>query len=193
MGHQVSEALRGVEKFHSNHLVSFGLLNNLKIQPIAMNRIFAALISCLTVCSAFAQSNIVTAGGEAANATGSVSYTIGQIDFQYTSSADYSVSEGVQQAYSFDTALSIDDVQYDFQLSIWPNPSTDEMNIEYTTSYELPLSLTVTDVKGAVIASKSVTQGQYSFDVNTWAAGIYYVNLNNGEAVNIIKPIIINR
>ena len=37
------------------------------------------------------------------------------------------------------------------------------------------LSLTVTDVKGAVVASQSVTQGQYSFDVNTWAAGTYYV------------------
>ena len=44
-----------------------------------------------------------------------VSYSIGQIDFQYSSSADYSVSEGVQQTYSFDTALSIDDIQYDFQ------------------------------------------------------------------------------
>ena len=158
-----------------------------------MKTAFAILISCLTISSVLAQSNIATAGGDAASSSGSVSYSIGQIDFQYTSSADYSVSEGVQQTYFFDTALSIDDIQYDFQISIWPNPSADEMNIEYTTSYELPLSLTVTDVKGAVIASQSVTQGQYSFDVNTWAAGTYYVSLNNGEALNIIKPIIINR
>ena len=158
-----------------------------------MKTTFAVLISCFTLCSVLAQSNIVTAGGDAASATGSVSYSIGQIDFQYSSSADYSVSEGVQQTYSFDTALSIDDIKYEFQLSIWPNPSADEMNIEYTTSYELPLSLTITDVKGAVVASQSVTQGQYSFNVNTWAVGTYYVNLNNGEAVKIIKPIIINR
>ena len=158
-----------------------------------MKTIFAILISCLTISSVLAQSNIVTAGGDAASSSGSVSYSIGQIDFQYTSSADYSVSEGVQQTYSFDTALSIDDIQYDFQLSIWPNPSADEMNIEYTTSYELPLSLTVTDVKGAVVANRSVTQGQYSFNVNTWAAGTYYISLSNGEAVKIIKPIIINR
>ena len=158
-----------------------------------MKTIFAILISCFTVCNVLSQSNIVTAGGDAASATGSVSYSIGQIDFQYSSSVDYSVSEGVQQAYSFDTALSINDIQYDFQLSIWPNPSVDEMNLEFTTNYELPLSLTVTDVKGAIVASQSVTQGQYSFDVNTWAAGTYYVNLNDGEAVNIIKPIIINR
>ena len=158
-----------------------------------MKTTFTILISCLTISSVLAQSNIVTAGGDAASSSGSVSYSIGQIDFQYTSSADYSVSEGVQQTYSFDTALSIDDIQYDFQISIWPNPSADEMNIEYTTSYELPLSLTVTDVKGAVVASQSVTQGQYSFNVNTWAAGTYYVNLNDGEAVSIIKPIIISR
>ena len=153
----------------------------------------AILIYFFTLSSILAQSNIVTAGGDATSSTGSVSYSIGQIDFQYSSSADYSVSEGVQQTYSFDTALSIDDIQYDFQLSIWPNPSADEMNLEFTTNYELPLSLTVTDVKGAVVASKSVTQGQYSFDVNTWAAGTYYVHLNDGEAVSIIKPIIINR
>ena len=158
-----------------------------------MKTYFTLVVTCLMLHSVNAQSNIVTAGGVAASSTGSVSYSIGQIDFRYTSSADYSVSEGVQQTYSFDTALSINDIQYDFQLSIWPNPSADEMNIEFTTNYELPLSLTVTDVKGAVIASQSVTQGQYSFDVNTWAAGTYYVDLNNGEALNIIKPIIINR
>lgn len=48
-----------------------------------------------------AQSNIVAGGGDASGSTGSVSYSIGQIDFQYRSSADYSVSEGVQQTYSF--------------------------------------------------------------------------------------------
>ena len=158
-----------------------------------MKTYFTLVVTCLMLHSINAQSNIVAGGGDANSSTGSVSYSIGQIDFQYTSSADYSVSEGVQQTYSFDTALSIDDIQYDFQLSIWPNPSADEMNIELTTNYELPLSLTVTDVKGAVVASQSVTQGKYSFDVNTWAAGTYYVDLNNGEAVNIIKPIIINR
>ena len=158
-----------------------------------MKTTFAVLISCFTICSVLAQSNIVTAGGDAASASGSVSYSIGQIDFQYSSSVDYSVSEGVQQAYSFDTALSIDDIKYEFQLSIWPNPSADEMNIEFTTSYELPLSLVITDVKGAIVGNRSVTRGQYSFNVDTWAAGTYYVNLSNGEAINIIKPIIINR
>ena len=158
-----------------------------------MKTYFTLVFTCLMLHSVNAQSNILTAGGDASSSTGSVSYSIGQIDFKYTSSADYSVSEGVQQTYSFDTALSIDDIQYDFQLSIWPNPSADEMNMEYTTSYDLPLSLTVTDVKGAIVANRSVTQGQYSFNVNTWAVGTYYVNLNNGEAVKIIKPIIINR
>ena len=160
---------------------------------LSMKTLLTLLVACLMLHSINAQSNIVAGGGDANSSTGSVSYSIGQIDFKYSSSADYSVSEGVQQTYSFDTAMSIDGVQHDFQLSIWPNPSADEMNIEFTTNYELPLSLTVTDVKGAVIASQSVTQGQYSFDVNTWAAGTYYVDLNNGEAVNIIKPIIINR
>ena len=158
-----------------------------------MKTLLTLFVAFLMGYSVKAQSNIVTAGGNATNSSGSVSYSIGQIDFQYTSSADYSVSEGVQQTYSFDTALSIDNIQYDFQFSIWPNPSADEMNIEYTTSYELPLSLTVTDVKGAVVANRSVTQGQYSFDVNAWAAGTYYISLSNGEAVKIIKPIIINR
>ena len=158
-----------------------------------MKTLLTIFVAFLMGYSVKAQSNIVTAGGNATNSTGSVSYSIGQIDLQYHSSADYSVSEGIQQVYAFDTVMSVDGVQHDFQISIWPNPSADEMNIEYTTSYELPLSLTVTDVKGAVIASQSVTQGQYSFDVNTWAAGTYYVSLNNGEALNIIKPIIINR
>ena len=158
-----------------------------------MKTLFTLFVACLILHSVNAQSNIVTGGGDANSSTGSVSYSIGQIDFQYGLSADYSVSEGVQQTYSFDTALSIDDIQYDFQLSIWPNPSADEMNIEYTTSYELPLSLKVTDVKGAVVANRSVTEGQYSLNVNTWAAGTYYISLSNGEAVKFIKPIIINR
>ena len=104
-----------------------------------MKTYFTPVVTCLMLHSVNAQSNIVAGGGDANSSTGSVSYSIGQIDFKYTSSADYSVSEGVQQTYSYDTALSIDDIQYDFQLSIWPNPSADEMNIEYTTSYELPL------------------------------------------------------
>ena len=64
-------------------------------------KILTAVLLMLPFLWAGAQSAIVPVGGDAQNATGSVSYTVGQIAVQTESSngGSVSVAEGVQQAY----------------------------------------------------------------------------------------------
>ena len=70
-----------------------------------MKKIYTILLFSLLGLFAMGQSAIVPLGGDAQGATGSVSYTVGQVVTQTTanSNGSISVAEGVQQPYEIQT------------------------------------------------------------------------------------------
>ncbi|MBT3920138.1 MAG: hypothetical protein HOF24_07115, partial [Flavobacteriaceae bacterium] len=61
-----------------------------------------AILFCLliTVEFTFAQAALTASGGEAVGAGGSLSYTIGQVDYIQASGSGGTASQGVQQAFT---------------------------------------------------------------------------------------------
>ena len=60
--------------------------------------IAAAIFCCSSI--SFAQQGFVATGGDAVSGTGSVSYTVGQIDYNVYSNTSHLIIEGLQQPYS---------------------------------------------------------------------------------------------
>ncbi len=98
------------------------ILNERLTQSLAMKNIFTLLLLCIPLIIQ-AQQGFVFAGGDATDASGSVSYSAGQVFFHTFSSGGGSLAEGLQQPYEISTITSIEEAE-DIELlfSAYPNP-----------------------------------------------------------------------
>ena len=89
----------------------------------------------LILCGALAgealgQRAVPASGGDAGGGGGSISYSVGQVDFSSVNSAGGTVSQGVQQAYEY-LVLRLDDSQAsEMAVSVSPNPASDGIIVE---------------------------------------------------------------
>ena len=104
-----------------------------------MKKFYSLILILLGVATAFAQSAVVPAGGDAQSSSGSVSYTVGQIAVQASANSDGSVSvaEGVQQPYEIQ-AVGVDNYpQIALDAVVYPNP-TENMAQLQLNGFEIP-------------------------------------------------------
>ncbi len=117
----------------------------------------------ISISSMKAQSNVVSTGGDAySSASGSVSYTIGQLDFQFHAGSGGNSSEGVQQAYLIQSNGLLNPEQ--MQVSIWPNPTSDLVNIQIQESM-LNRTLFIFDAQGKCVLNQFY---RISIPASTW-------------------------
>jgi hypothetical protein len=75
--------------------------------------------------------------------------------------------------------------------SIWPNPVKNMLNIGINERYRNEkLYLTVTDMKGTVLVSRTVTNGNSAISTAAWSKALYVVTLRSGRDIIMTKKII---
>jgi hypothetical protein len=73
----------------------------------------------------------------------------------------------------------------DLQFTIYPNPSNGEFNI--TTTQDLDIE--VADVLGKIIFNKKINAGNYKFELNETANGIYFIKATQNGQTKTVKLI----
>ena len=141
------------------------------------------LVAFRPVCL-HAQEAIPAAGGDATGNGGSVSYSIGQVDYSTNTSTNGSVSEGVQQPYEI-FVITGTEVLPSVSLSckVFPNPITDFLILSVGESEKKDLSYRLSDLNGRVIASSKVIDEQTKIQMGTLRDGNYFLTVvrNNTE------------
>ena len=132
-------------------------------------------ILCAFAFSASSQRAVLTGGGDASSTGGSISYSIGQV--AYSNSTNGLVTEGVQQPFQIFT-VSVDNVFHDFQLNVYPNPTSDELIIALK-NFHAGVSAEILSADGSLIHTQFLLSGQTSVDVSSWAAATYIVRLTD--------------
>jgi surface protein len=75
--------------------------------------------------------------------------------------------------------------------SIWPNPVKNMLNIGINERYRNEkLYLTVTDMKGTVLVSRTVTHGNSAISTAGWSKALYVVTLRSGGNIIMTKKIV---
>lgn len=73
------------------------------------------------------------------------------------------------------------------KVSVYPNPATDAVNIE---ANEAITGIAIYNMSGAAVgADYTISGNTATINVSGLASGIYFVKINNGEAVRVIKKI----
>lgn len=148
------------------------------------------VVSCTVIpILGFSQQNTVASGGDANGSNGSVSYSIGQIDYTNASGTDGSTNEGVQQPFEFfDPDASLTELEWG--ASLFPNPTMDQVvlhfeNVPQEANYHLY------GLNGKILLSAAISSEETTLDIRSFAAGSYLLEMTapskSTRTIQIIK------
>jgi hypothetical protein len=136
--------------------------------------------------SVMAQERTTTSGNEATGAGGTVSYSVGLIDYTSNSGSGGSVSEGVQQPYKI-SGVGIEEWDMSIDLSIFPNPATEYITVVLPEQME-GLSFNLTDDKGRIVVNGELNTLENSISVSELTPATYYFNVQrSGKNIRTYK------
>lgn len=136
-------------------------------------------IFAVTSVPIYAQQNTVATGGNASGSNGSVSFTVGQIDYTTASGTDATLSEGVQQPFEFfdpDAGLS----EHQFNISLYPNPSN-EFVIVNIADWNSTMNYQLTDAKGSLVQFGTIVNEETILDMRDLSIGSYHLHLSSSN------------
>ena len=148
------------------------------------------ILFCLlfTVEFTFAQAALTASGGEAVGDGGSLSYTIGQVDYIHASGSGGTASQGVQQPI---TVLGNDDFSsIELKAVVFPNPTTNYINLIITNVVAEDLSYRLIDINRRIISSHKITNQETIIPMGRLASTTYllYV-LDQNSQLKVFKII----
>lgn len=139
---------------------------------------FFTLFSQLVV---FSQSNTVTTGKTATGATGSATYSIGQIDYQTNNGSSGTISQGIQQAFEIVTLSTNDIPQIQLVATVYPNPTVQDITLTIK-EYDLTnLEYTLFDLQGRIISNGKITQNETQIEMGHLSSANYFLKVSQAN------------
>lgn len=111
-----------------------------KSRPIAL-----LAVGLLWTGLAQAQESVNASGGDATGSGGTVAYSIGQVVYTTNTGSNGSVAQGVQHAYEIFT-VGIKETALNISLTIFPNPTTDNLTLQISDYNNEKLSFQLFDI-----------------------------------------------
>ena len=150
-------------------------------------RLFFILIG-INFCHS--QSNTITTGSDASNTDGSISYSIGQIDYISSSNSNIFINQGVQQPFEIVT-LSGNEIK-DIQISaqVYPNPTINNLIISIQNYNYENLSYKLLDIRGREIIEGKISNDDTIVNMQSYASATYILKLeDNNKEIKTFKII----
>lgn len=139
-----------------------------------------------------AQSGTITSGGDAAGSGGRVSYSIGQTDYISISSAEGTVSQGLQHPYEISEVTSVAHQPLDIAVRLHPNPVKDYLYLNVPDELWQGLKITLIDIQGRSIHEEQLADRTTTIAMQEIMPGTYFLIIQNEKnqikSFKIIKP-----
>lgn len=135
----------------------------------------------------FAQSSPVAAGGDVSGAGGSLSYSIGLIDYRQFDETSGTLYEGVQQPYEL-FSVGLEEWDSNVAISAYPNPMTSQLTIAFPDEVLENMRFTMTDESGRVIQNGLLDEKETVIDVLALARANYFLTVyRKDQSVRVYK------
>ena len=141
-------------------------------------KIFFIAICSLSISQfSFSQEVISTQGDSYTNANGSVDFTIGEVVTFTATDGNNDLTQGFHQTnWNF---VELEDHQADFEVSIYPNPVEDELNIRAAEFQDVSYKLY--DSRGRVVREDNLSGEFTGIAVTDLAPGGYQLELHKSN------------
>lgn len=137
----------------------------------------------LQLCNIHAQNALVSSGGSATSTSGSISYSMGQIDYISASTSNKgSINLGVQQPWSISPISGLKGTEkLTLDCSLFPNPSTDFVVLNWTEAETKTIVYKITDISGKTIMAQATAENKSLIDVKDFASGTFIITLYDAK------------
>jgi len=130
-----------------------------------------------------AQESVLAAGGNVSGIGGTVSYSIGQIVYTTNTEASGSVAQGIQHPFDI---LGIN-IKYE----VYPNPTTDYINLKITGFIPSNLNFQLYNIKGRLLQNKYIKDNEALIEIKNLMPALYILNVRNdsneGKTFKVVK------
>lgn len=127
-----------------------------------------------------AQESANASGGDATGSGGTVAYSIGQVVYTTNTGSNGSVAQGVQHAYEIFT-VGIKETELNISLSVFPNPTTDNLTLQISDYNNEKLSFQLFDIQGKQLSNGQIVAQQTQINLNSLPTATYFINVVNQE------------
>lgn len=148
------------------------------------------LPSLLFASTLMAQQAIPASGGESANATGSSSYTIGQVAWTEADGPSGTVAQGVQQAYTVLSVSITEPLDPALVATVGPNPTNSGVVLRLAGMPPAGTTCQLLSGSGSLVRSIPVITSEQLISMDDLPAATYLLSLLEGELpIHIVKII----
>ena len=146
--------------------------------------LFLILIMCIGFNKIQAQQANLVSGGNATGSGGSISYSIGQIDYITTTGTTGSVSQGLQQPFEISTLSGQEFTQINLQMIVYPNPAVSIVNLKIDASETFnieSMSYQLFDISGKEIFNQKITDSETQISLENLSSAIYFLKVSESD------------
>lgn len=137
-----------------------------------------------------AQDATNASGGNALGTTGTVSYTVGQVVYTTVTGANGSIAQGVQQAFEIQPILGIDNFNINLQLAVYPNPTTNWLQLEVKNIDFSTLRYQLFDINGRLLLNERIAAAISTIQMERLPASLFVLKvIDNNREVKTFKII----
>lgn len=148
---------------------------------------FLLYFSCVFIIanssSLISQNEVVSSGADVKSQAGSVSYSVGQVNYIAIEENGNIINEGMQQPYEIYNVSSVSDERNIDYITVYPNPAYDKLTIELKGSQSGSLSCQLFDLKSNLLRSIDLNFQQTDLMLNELAAGTFIVEIKQDEKI----------
>lgn len=131
----------------------------------------------LLTASLSAQEVISSQGDSYSNGTHTLDYTIGEPVIETVSNGTNDLTQGFHQTNLVIT--KIEDVNIDLNVSIFPNPTSELVNL--TMEDFLGFTINLFDISGKLLQQKVLTDNKTTVSLDVYPKGSYMLTLTNND------------
>jgi hypothetical protein len=139
--------------------------------------------SCL-----WAQKGPVSSGGQATGSGGTVSYSIGQVDYLSQSGSNGALTQGIQQPYEIQILTGIENAGIALSCKVYPNPASDFLLLQLSGLTTEHMRYALFSIDGKLITQHQITDNTTEITLAGLPNSAYLVKIfNSDEAVKTFK------
>ena len=137
-----------------------------------------------------AQETVGAAGGDNSSSVGSTNYTIGQVTSSTNTGSTGSVAQGVQQPFEIQTVLGVENFNINLQMSVYPNPATNLLQLEVKNTDFSNLSYQLVDLNGRLIANQKISTEISTIKMEEFSTAVFLLKvLDDKKEIKTFKVI----
>jgi hypothetical protein len=131
--------------------------------------------------TAQAQQATTATGGDASGSGGTVAYSVGQIVYTTNAGTNGSVAQGIQQPFEIQIVLGVEQLEIKLDMMVYPNPTTDVLNLSVGNTETSGLSYQLFDLSGRLLANSKIKNKETTISMLSYPHANYFLNIIQGN------------